>query len=92
MTDVQREHYEDERQEERQGEDEENSCPCCGYQLSKSEFLEDGRKVESGVSCPCGYASGTSYGANYLELPDGWTQNDQGDIISDGGENLEEDL
>ncbi len=81
----------DARNEARQDEAAENECPCCGSQLTHSRYRDDGQTVEQGVSCDCGYASGTSYGMNYLDLPDGWRENEQGEIVNEDDEIVLED-
>ena len=68
------------RDEARQDEAEENECPCCHGQLTGQSFADEGRVVESGQSCECGFARGISYGQGYLELPDGFREDENGNI------------
>ena len=74
------------RQEAREDEAEENACPCCGKQLTHSRFTDEGIVVETVASCTCGYEVGTSYGNVFEDLPDGWYENDQGDIVNEDDE------
>ena len=84
------ERAEEYREEARRDEAEEWSCPCCGKLLHRSKYFDEGRLVESGAFCKCGYASGTSYGDGYLDLPDGWIENDEGEIIKMQEGNIDE--
>jgi hypothetical protein len=87
MTEQQRERYDEARQEARQDEAEENECPCCHGQLKRTRAHDEIGMVGQGVECAnCGFASGTEYGQNYLELPDGWRENDQGEIVNEDDE------
>jgi hypothetical protein len=61
----------------------EGSCPCCGRPLSYTSYSEDCGVVESEVRCSCGYAKGYSYGGRFLELPDGWNEDENGEIVED---------
>lgn len=61
----------------------EGSCPCCGGALRFSSYGEEYVVVESEVRCSCGYAKGSSYGGSFLELPDGWNEDENGEIVED---------
>lgn len=82
--DFERERRDAYRNEARQDEAENNSCPCCKSQLEQTgPYFDEGYCVEKGVKCKCGYSSGISYGGTYLELPDGWYQNEDGEIVNE---------
>lgn len=88
--------FDEDRMQEFEDEDkrdraEEDSCPCCGGTLETNRFSENGYLVESIKSCgDCDYQSGYSYGHRILELPEGYVEDEFGDIVKeDAEENLE---
>lgn len=68
--------------DDREDESIENPCPCCGKELTHKNYTEEGYVVESVSSCKCGYSSGTSYGDRFLELPEGFIENENGEIVN----------
>lgn len=49
-------------------------CPCCGGKLTIKKYKEDGRVVETNVSCDCGYAWNEAYGRTEEHFPEGYDE------------------